>query len=169
MQAASLMLPPPRATSDQEALRCKSCMKTLCTWSLWITRIQCPLSWKGPKCIPGKGIGRNALKTPWKHPEKSWNSQKIPENTPKTPWKILKFMTFNTFSRCPLWVCPLHLPNFPKNANQPDIFLHYVFFFFLKTPLGHGPARLRVKDVFEQKTSGVAPANQTKEKVQIVL
>ena len=74
------------------------------------------ITWKGPKGIPGKGIGKNTLKTPWKHPEKSWkilklpeNTWKYPENTPKTPWKILNFMTFSTFSLCPLWVCPLHL------------------------------------------------------------
>ena len=32
----------------------------------------------------GKDIGKNTLKTPWKHPE---NILKHPENTLKTPWK----------------------------------------------------------------------------------
>ena len=55
-----------------------------------------------------KGHRENTLKTPWK-------SLKLPENTLRTPWKYpentLKFMTFSTFSLCPLWVCPLHLSN----------------------------------------------------------
>ena len=32
------------------------------------------IPWKGPKGIPGKGIGKSTLKIPWKHREKSWNS-----------------------------------------------------------------------------------------------
>ena len=69
----------------------------------------CNAIWKGPKGIPGKGIGKNTLKTPWKILKLPENTWKYPENTPKTPWKILQFMTFSTFSLCPLWVCPLHL------------------------------------------------------------
>ena len=44
-----------------------------------------------------------------KHPENTW---KYTENTLKIPWKhpdnTLKFMTFSTFSLCPVWVWPLH-------------------------------------------------------------
>ena len=43
--------------------------------------------------------GENTLKPPatsWKHPENA-----------------LKFMTFSTFSLCPLWSCPLHPSNLP--------------------------------------------------------
>ena len=39
-------------------------------------------SWKGPEGIPGKGIGKNTLKTLWKHHETPW---KYPENTLKNP------------------------------------------------------------------------------------
>ena len=63
---------------------------------------------EGPKGIPGQGIGKNTLKTAWKYPE----------NRLKTPWKILKFMTFSIFSLCPLWVCPLHLSKFVLNSGH---------------------------------------------------
>ena len=70
------------------------------TWS-WCL----PVFWKGPKGIPGKGTGKSTLKIPW-------NLLKLPESTLKSPSRSLKFMTFSTFSLCPLWVCPLHPSKF---------------------------------------------------------
>ena len=73
--------------------------------------------------MPGKGMRKNTLKTPWEHPETPWKYPENPENT-------LKFMTFSTFSLCPLWLCPLHLSklkNVKLERNFGRLFWAWIF------------------------------------------
>ena len=80
------------------------------TWPLaW------PHIWKGQRGTPGKGIGRNTLKTPWNCPETALKTPwKYPENTLKIPWNSWLSISYP----CPLWVCPLHLSNICRAPIQ---------------------------------------------------
>ena len=73
---------------------------------------------KGSKGHTQKG---RTLKTPW-------NSLRIPW---KHPEDFLKFMTFTTFSLCPLWACPLHLSKPHKHILEDAAFLLTVGSFLL--------------------------------------
>ena len=78
-----------------------------------------------PHDARSKGHTRKGHKE--KHPENTWNSQKIPrkhpENTLTTPWKAwiskrLEIHDFQYFSLCPLWVCHLHLSKLRMGPKQ---------------------------------------------------
>ena len=49
-----------------------------------------------------------------KHPE---ITLKMPRNSPELHQNTLNFMTFSTFSLCPLWVCPLAFYTIEKRGN----------------------------------------------------
>ena len=97
--------------------------------SLLICSYILQVPWKGPQGIPGKGIGKNTLKTPWnslnipwKHPENPWNSW----HSALFPYALCGYALCTSPTYCPhrsdYWI------NSGKGSNNfKDFFWIYLF------------------------------------------